>query len=211
MTKKLFFILGSIVFISFIINLYQGCSNSDLKKIIKENEIAANRKIEEINLNLKNALELSEKRKLKVEKLIGETEVHKKIVDNIKTLSNNEIKELRKKDIDLKLKYDELEKDNMKKNEIIIELKLTISLQNETISILKLTIEDFENASKKIRDNMLELEKDIKEWKRNYELLLKKKTGWLFFGPFAGYGINAQGEKYPTVALGILWKWFKIL
>jgi uncharacterized coiled-coil protein SlyX len=191
-------------------NLKQGCSNADLKKQIREDKIAVGQKIDEMDLDLKNALAISEKRRLKVEKLEGESATHKKRAESIRVMSNKEVRDLRKKDIDLQSKYDDLEKDNFKKGEIIIELQLTISLQDETISTLKLTVNDLENAAKKTRVEISQLKGKITKWEGDYKILLKKKTGWLFFGGFAGWGINAAGEKYPTGGIGILFKFFKI-
>lgn len=211
MSKKLFILVTCCLCLTLFMNFRQGCSNAELKKKIREDKIAVDRKIDEMDLNLKNALAISEKRRLKVEKLEGESAAHKKRADSIRVMSNKEVRDLRKKDTDLQSKYDDLEADNLKKGEIIVELRLTISLQDETITTLKLTVEGLENATKETRIEISELERKIRDWERDYKLLLKKKTGWLFVGGFAGWGTNSNGERYPTGGIGLLWKWFKII
>lgn len=210
MSKKWMVILICVLSFALFMNLKQSCSNADLREKIREDKIAVDQKADEADLILRNALALSEKRRLKVEKLEGESAAHKKRADAIKVMSNKEVRELRNKDTDLQSKYDDLEKDNLKKGEIIVEFRLTISLQDETISTLKLTVEGLEDAAKETRVKISALEGLIRNWEGNYNILLKQKTGWLFFGGFAGWGVNASGEKYPTGGIGILVKFFKI-
>jgi len=210
MSKKWMVILICVLSFVLFMNLKQSCSNADLRKKIREDKVKVDVRVDKIDKKLKDALALAETRKDAAEKSNAEAEKYKAEAARIPTMSHIEITELREEDIPLQEKYDKLEEDDKKKTEVIVLLNSTIKKKDVVIAGLNLTISGLETSVRESRTEITALKLEIETWDSDYQILLGKKTGWLFFGAFAGWGINAQGEKYPTGGLGLVVKILKI-